>query len=387
MKEHLRIRYVDIDEDIYMILENKIPHLIPLTIQYYNEQYTYDYHLQGKESLTTIVNQDLLNVVQIKKLLGALVELLESCEEYLLDEYRICVVPKYIYYDKEDDSWVFLYLPGQGMDLEKSILNLLNYLLKWIDYANETAVKQLYQLYQLCHQEEQNIRECLIGFLEIKEEKEEILFETPYVPDCVDHQEQLMDKEEIAFDKLQKQSRLKENMIVISGVGIFLGILYLLYQFLNVSPLKIGICLLLGLFSLGAYFILGKKKNVTYTQIDRVNETCWETMNTMYIDMDREEKVTWSLYQEKSCERIPLPEGNITIGRRGKGANITIQDQSISAFHCLIYIAQSHAEIVDLDSKNGTYVNGEKINKIPVNLKHSDVIQLGNKEYRFLREI
>lgn len=388
MNEHLRIRYVDIDEDIYMILENKIPHLIPLTIQYYNEEYTYDYHLQGKESLVTFVKQSLLSEVQIKGLLKNLVALLEVCEEYLLDAYRICVVPKYIYYDKEDDSWFFLYLPGKGIDLEKSIFSLLSYLLKWVDYSNEKMVKQLYQLYQSCHQEEKKLSEYLIGFLQTEPEVEEIDYRSPYVTTYFYEEEKNTNEAEAPVDRFQEKSRLKESIVVISVISIFLGVLFVAYQFLRMSPIKIGACLLFGLLSFGAYFTIGrKKKNTNSTHFDKGRGTCWETMNTMYLDMSKEGTTIWSLYEERSCEKIPLPEGNTTIGRKGKGANITIEDKSISAFHCLIYIDKTNVEIVDLDSRNGTYVNGKKINKIPVNLKHSDVIQLGNKEYRFLKEI
>lgn len=66
---------------------------------------------------------------------------------------------------------------------------------------------------------------------------------------------------------------------------------------------------------------------------------------------------------------------NISIGSRK--ADIVIDDKRISGPHCQISIDdEGHAQLLDLHSENGTYINGKKIEKQV--LMHGDLIQLGN---------
>jgi len=69
-----------------------------------------------------------------------------------------------------------------------------------------------------------------------------------------------------------------------------------------------------------------------------------------------------------------------TIGRADTNV-IEIQDSKASKEHCEILRAGQRWKVVDLESKNGTRVNGEYRNKAW--LAHGDVIQIGTAEMRF----
>ncbi len=63
------------------------------------------------------------------------------------------------------------------------------------------------------------------------------------------------------------------------------------------------------------------------------------------------------------------------IGRRG--ADVTIDDKLSSRQHCLLYPDEDgRVRAKDLDSRNGTFVNGEKI--VEVVLRPGDEIKIGN---------
>jgi hypothetical protein len=51
---------------------------------------------------------------------------------------------------------------------------------------------------------------------------------------------------------------------------------------------------------------------------------------------------------------------------RGKNSNISITDEKISGVHCQISFKDDRMEIIDLDSKNGTYLNG-------IRIEHSEI--------------
>ncbi len=74
-------------------------------------------------------------------------------------------------------------------------------------------------------------------------------------------------------------------------------------------------------------------------------------------------------------------QDNITIGRVMDN-DITINDKSVSMHHVRILIEQDQAELVDLDSSNGTELNGKKIKRTP--LYDQDIFNIGNIPVQFI---
>jgi diguanylate cyclase (GGDEF)-like protein len=74
-------------------------------------------------------------------------------------------------------------------------------------------------------------------------------------------------------------------------------------------------------------------------------------------------------------EMFKLPSGEATIGR-GKRSEIELFDEGVSRAHARILSSGEHVWIEDLDSRNGTFVNGDKVGK-KVKLADGDKIQVG----------
>jgi DNA-binding winged helix-turn-helix (wHTH) protein len=73
---------------------------------------------------------------------------------------------------------------------------------------------------------------------------------------------------------------------------------------------------------------------------------------------------------------MPLTVGENVLGR-DRNASVRIDDSTISRRHARIRIAGKGATIEDLGSKNGTFVQGKKIEK-PRRLSDGDPIQIGS---------
>ena len=80
-----------------------------------------------------------------------------------------------------------------------------------------------------------------------------------------------------------------------------------------------------------------------------------------------------------------LKQGHILIGR-GKLCDIKLTNQRVSRRHALVVNSSKGVKLVDLGSKNGTFVNGRQIEKYPVQyaLRDSDVIRVGGCMIEFL---
>jgi len=96
-------------------------------------------------------------------------------------------------------------------------------------------------------------------------------------------------------------------------------------------------------------------------------------------------KTGFYFIQKKNNRAIPINDG-IIIGR-GNDCKIVIKDERISSNHLKIVVSDEECFIVDLETKNGTVVNGQKI---PTNEKfklyHNDILQLGRYQFQFVDE-
>src|SRR2546423_9672721 len=75
-----------------------------------------------------------------------------------------------------------------------------------------------------------------------------------------------------------------------------------------------------------------------------------------------------------------LDEPDISIGRLVSN-DICLEDPFVSRHHCVIRTEGTEYMIEDLNSANGTYVNGELIKAS--SLKEGSVIQIGNSRFIF----
>ena len=80
---------------------------------------------------------------------------------------------------------------------------------------------------------------------------------------------------------------------------------------------------------------------------------------------------------------IPLPEGEATLGRDPANA-VPVIDPSVSRKHCLLRREDARFQVKDLESRNGTLVNGLTVKEQW--LRHGDEIAIGDSVFLFLLE-
>lgn len=79
------------------------------------------------------------------------------------------------------------------------------------------------------------------------------------------------------------------------------------------------------------------------------------------------------------CDRTTyaLKDGENVVGREA-GLEVTLRTPSVSRRHARIVLAGGRAVVEDLDSKNGTFVGGQRVS-VPTILEDGDVIRLGTR--------
>jgi len=72
-----------------------------------------------------------------------------------------------------------------------------------------------------------------------------------------------------------------------------------------------------------------------------------------------------------------LPGSIKTIGR-SSGAEFTVEAAMVSRLHCRLTAGATGLEVVDLESTNGTFVNGQRVTQ--ASLKEGDRLGVGRVE-------
>jgi len=84
-------------------------------------------------------------------------------------------------------------------------------------------------------------------------------------------------------------------------------------------------------------------------------------------------------------KEVPLSAKQECLIGRVPGAELQVEDDLVSRKHCRIYFEGGYYVIEDLESKNGTWVNGEKVTSTP--LFHGDQIVVGRQEMCFEMDV
>lgn len=80
---------------------------------------------------------------------------------------------------------------------------------------------------------------------------------------------------------------------------------------------------------------------------------------------------------------VPLDKERVTVGRHADN-DIALNDKAVSGHHAVVITILSDSFLEDLDSTNGTLVNGKQVAKHP--LSHGDTISIGRNSLRYEAE-
>lgn len=86
------------------------------------------------------------------------------------------------------------------------------------------------------------------------------------------------------------------------------------------------------------------------------------------------------LFNGEEQATVDLTRESLIIGRR-PDSDIVLDNLAVSGAHARVLTILSDSFVEDLDSTNGTFVNGERIRKHA--LKNGDVITVGKHQFRF----
>ena len=102
--------------------------------------------------------------------------------------------------------------------------------------------------------------------------------------------------------------------------------------------------------------------------------------SSIHVGKDSPEPQKQAFLVDSGGHRILVSKKETKIGR-SPANDITVKDQAVSAFHAIISVKSAQFFLRDLDSTNGTIVNGSKIKEHT--LQQDDIVQFGQSKFVF----
>ena len=135
--------------DVQMLLNNRIPGILPLQIHYIDNESQYSYFIGSCITLEAALQKKPGDYVLIYGIYKGLVTALRHSREYFLGEDHFLLEPSMMYLDKKGKQLSLCYYPGFDRDFQEQLEMLNQYLLQRIDHKDKCCVNFIYGFYEM----------------------------------------------------------------------------------------------------------------------------------------------------------------------------------------------------------------------------------------------
>lgn len=396
-----------------MLLGNDIPALLACQLQIMNGQRQFYYEITARKALADVFDKKKLKYEDLLALFQGFLEGVNQMEEYLLDSNQLVAEPQYIYIE-ENHKVLFCYLPGYDQDIRSQFRSLAEYCLPRIEHEDTQAILLGYGVYRISMEENFSL-EQIQERLWRKEETE------PEERVSVYHEEEQEDIRQEAMKEffegrdeelIVEKTKIPWETVISSAIWtiVLLGICVLRYlgyfSFLTM-PVMIGILLVI-LVVLGINVHLWKKshkdermpekwlsqeavkKDVKEIEVEKeeFQEERFTVKNDFEIEMTQPmpplepEKGVLISQNSALLPDIVLNSDLTLIGKAEGTVDVIIPLPTVSRVHAKIEKSGGNYYLTDLNSRNGTYINGEKLlEKKSQHLSQGDEIRFADAVY------
>ena len=354
--------------DEKIMLKRKLPGILPVERCFVNGHGQYWYNISGKQSLDTYCKVRNIGIDFIERMIISICNQIEILEWNLIDTNSLMLDPELVFVTNQNGEIIFTIYPGEYTSLTLEFQQLMEYLLTKIDHSDTQAVQAAYAIYEKTLDDTYSIVDIRDIIVSKKEENVD-----PVKMHEKTQQERL--KIDTAEAKASKETK-KEKII---------------FKLDNVRNKDSWISKIID--SILKYIDECKNKkeyesNWITPEIEDYNEEpdiVIQNNPTVCLSNYKAKPRGMLLYDGlEELENISLTGNTIRLGK-GVEADVLIDKATISKFHAKIEKTEADFYIEDLNSTNGTMVNGEALSyKERRKLEINDIVQLADVQYKFV---
>lgn len=338
--------------------------LLPCSLRYLNGLAYLYYDVTSKQNITQLYGKRCITRAWLKDFMWSLEQIHTELARFLLDESNILWYPEQIFQDLESNIFSFLYIPyyeGEG-----SFLKLLEYLVEHIDYEDELLVECVYKMYEQCERNGEVYLQAQI-FEDAKLlNREQIVNGEVQIPE--------MKKTTEASEEITEYQHVSEEEKEEEKQTVKKGFRYLLdgkrrrdksarAQYQQEMQL-----------AMEGYAVA---EEIPYgSEMETETEEYGKTVYIEEAKIPRE--IIRRLYTQDGRIIAQLNSESFTIGKKKGEVDLVLEDFAVSRIHARISTEENGLYLEDLNSTNGTYKNGLRLQPYERRkLEEGDEIRIG----------
>lgn len=388
--------YVDSGQySLKMLEKNKIPGVLSCKVRMEDGQEYWYADISKKKSLLQEYKDKEMQLEEMTLLFQQISSVLEELRIYLINESMVVLNPEYIYQDLEDGRLSMLVVPW---DLgEKTIQKLAEFFLEKMNHKDENGVNAAYHFYRQQSQDNFSLgqflsvleKENILKRQKIKEKETNIgsqysdkgFVEIKYKEDIekASWEEELKNRTEESALGEGVKSRKIYLLLLLSMVFVMFGFLPRLNLFLQFSCRAFSVLL----FVIFIIMLMVKNKSTKESMVKSEEHLMQEIdigmKETVFFDSCNDEEYLKLQWKEKGRRKqFVLKEFPCTVGKMKEEVSLCIGDISVSRIHCKFVQKEGKTAIVDMNSTNGTFLNGLPVKTGEIlEIEKNDEILLG----------
>lgn len=369
----------EIEKDsMEMFRYNKIPYFLSFSTQKKDDAIQFLYDITGMQPLEQILEYQPLNYQFVKKILNSFDQACIQAANYMLTENDIVLLPELLFIHTELDEVVYCYLPGNQIHICVQFKKFMEYLMRHLDHKDKQAVQLVYGVYQQVAEEKSALHSVLKN---ADNEWKKIVFDNERKSiNC--ERSGLSEKKDVTekTDLLEKNIKIEKTDIVKNcnnGKGVK-------KQSNKKEKRKKGKKKLVNFFRKKIYTDSYQKME-DETLFEEEPEELSESPLEAYAVPDSNILQNRFIYQGTDRNRDFLcTEGKKVLGSSAQYADICIPLPMISKVHARIEVNEKGTFLEDMNSANGTQVNGETLKYREKRiLQKGDTVSIAGETYNF----
>ena len=389
-----------------MITENDINGLLKVSQRYIDGEENLYYEINSMQTLKQIFEHRKMDKSSAFCLLSGLVKILGEIKNYLLNDAGLLLNQEHIFLNWEKQEVKFVFYPYINEPIENQIKQLFEYLVRIIDHSDEHLVDVIYDLCQLAERKVLNAEKLDYYLSDLTcpktiESDCDVVIDNHEItkPEYQENIASLVDKtpDEVNENKInEKKQRWKFLILsVISAAGaIFTAIYQWLFNLTGreivLSWILLIVFILFLLMTGGIYLLLVcRSVNKNESTVDsyhvpsvtkQATEYCGDTV---FLSDDIAENKLYGIGKGSKLI-IDMNFFPFIIGKLDDNTDFCIKEASISRIHVKFTKYDNTVFMTDLNSTNGTYKNGLRLEPSEtVPIEAGDEIRLGKLNFCF----
>lgn len=344
--------------------------LLSCSLRYINGKSFLYYDITSKQNIVQIYSKRSMSRQWVKDFMWNLQQIREELSRFLLDEQNVLWYPQQIYQDVETNVFSLLYIPYYAGD--NGFGNLLEFMVEHIDYEDDKLVECVYKMYEQFEAGGQNyLQSQIFQDVEMLENvSEDISSDKVLSAERVLPVEGILPTEKEIFAEeiiaIERETNRESNLIKQPKKGFGN-----LFKNMRRKDKQVR----------DDYREAMQPAMAGYAVAEDVSYEDEEWGKTVFIQapaVNREKK--YCLYTMDGRMLARLEKESLTIGKRKEEVDIVLEDISVSRMHARIIREGDFMCLVDLNSTNGTYKNGVRLQPYEKRkLEAEDEIIIGSK--------